>query len=170
MFQNEYSFCIQDIRSKYQVGKFRQSRMVIRGICKNDVKRLGRPHQVFVCIGPYHGDLFHLEVHAGIPYEFKMGRCHFNGYYGPGTPGGKFVGYAAGTGEQVKYIRLFHAELVNQNIKQALLGKIGGWPGLEICRRTNLLSSEYTADYAHLLPSERIMKRSICSRLRCSRK
>jgi len=170
VFQDKRTLLIQDLRLKYQVGEFRQCRMIIRGVCENDVKRLDGPSQVFVDIRPDYGDLFHLKSPAGIPYEPEMGRCQFDGCYGSGPPGGKFIGNASRTREQVQYIRFFQGILVDQDIEQAFLRKIGGRPGIEISRCADLLPSEFTADYAHLLPSERIMNWRICSRLRCSRK
>ena len=132
MFQNKYTFIIQDMRLKNQVRNFLQSRMIIRGICENDVKGLDGPLQIFESIRPDYGNLFKLKSPAGIPYESEMGRCQFNGSHGPGSPGGKFIGNAARTRKQVQYIRFFHGVLVDQNIKQAFLSKVGGRPGSEI--------------------------------------
>jgi len=114
-------------------------------------------------ICPQGCDLFHLKCPAGILDKSEMGLGPFHCYHRTGSPGGEFIGYAAGSGEKVQYLKLLKIIVVGQDIKQAFFGKVGGGSGFELARWANLLSFEYAADYTHLLASERIMKRRMLS-------
>jgi len=169
MFKNENTLFIQDICVKNKIRKLWQARVIEGRICKNKIKGLRWFLQVPESICSDYCHLLHLHASAGLLYKFEVHGCHLNGKHRSCSSGGKLIGDAAGTGEQVQYIQIFDTELVNQNVKETLLCKIGSGPGFEISRWANLLAPEYAADYTHLLPSERIMKRRICSLFRCSR-
>jgi len=169
MFQYEKPFIYQDISTKYKIWELRKTRVIERGVCKNDIEALAWSFQIPESICPDHRYLIHSYSPAGILNKLIMPGCHFQGYYGASSPGGKFIGNTSCSGEQIKYICVLDTELMNQDIKETLFCKIGSGPGFEISWRVNLLPPEYTADYAHLLPSERIMKCRICSLVRCSR-
>ena len=143
--------------------------MVVRWVSKNDIEGLNRFLQIPENICPDYAYLINFHGSDGFLDKLIMGGCHFNGNYGSCTPGGKFIGDASSTGEQVQNIHLLNVVLVDKDIKKTLFGEIGGGPGLEICWWMDLLPPEYAAYYPHLLLSERIILRRISSLLRCSR-
>jgi len=169
VFKYENALFIQDFCAKYEIRKLCQARVIEGWICKYKIKGLSWFLQVPEGICSDYSHLLHLHASAGLLYKFEVHGCHLNGKYRSCSPGGKLIGDAAGTREQVQNIQVFDTELVNQDVKETLLCKIGSWPGFEISRWANLLSPEYAADYTHLLPSERIIKPRICSLFRCSR-
>ena len=157
VFKYKYALFIQDVCTKYEVGKLSQTGVIKGRVCKNYIEGLSWFLQVLESISPDNGNLLHLQAPACLLNKFEVQGCHLNGKHRSRSPGGKFIGDAACTREKVQYIQVFDIVLVNQDVKEALFCKIGGGPGLEICRWTNLLASEYAAYYTHLLPSERIM-------------
>ena len=157
VFQDEKPLFIQDFCAEYEVRKLSKTRMIERGISKNNIEGLAWSLQVSECIGPDYRYLIHLYGPAGILNKFKVHWQHLNCQHISCPPGGKFIGYATRAGKQVKYIQVLDTELMNQNIKKALFSKIGRRPGFEVSGWTNLFAPEYATDYAHLLPSERIM-------------
>ena len=169
MFKYENALVIQDICAKDEVRKFWQTRVIEGRICKNKIKGLSWFLQVPESISSDYTHLLHLHASASLLYKFEVHGCHLNGKDRSCSPGGKLIGDAASTREQVQYIHVFDTELVNQDVKETLFCKIGSGPGFEISRWANSPAPEYAADYTHLLPSERIMKRRICSLFRCSR-
>ena len=169
VFQYKKPLFVQDIGGQYKVGELSQARVVVGWICKNNIERVGWSLQVFENICPDHSHLFQLHRSAGLLYKSEMGSCHLNSNNRTRSPGSKLIGNTAGAREQIQYIHLFNIVLVDKNIKEVLFCKIGGGPGFEISRWTDPFTPEYSADYTHLLPSERIMKRRIFSLVKCSK-
>jgi len=97
MFKYKDAFLIQDVRSKYEVGKLSQTRVIKGRICKNNIKGLYRFLQVPECISPDHTHLVHLQFPASLLYEFEVHGCHFNSKNRSCSPGGKFIGNTAST-------------------------------------------------------------------------
>lgn len=157
VFQDENPLFIQDLCAEYEVRKLRKTRMIEGRVGKNNIEGLAWSLQVPECICPDYRYLIHLDGPEGILNKFIVHWQHLKGQHTSGSPGGKFIGYAARSGKQVKHIRVLDTELMNQNIKKALFSKIGGRPCFEVYGGTYLFAPEYATDYAHLLPSERIM-------------
>lgn len=169
MFQDKYSFRVQNFGGEYQVGEFRQPPMVVWRVGKDYIKALDRLFQESEAIPPDDGDLVQFHLSATVLYEIEMPGSKLQRYNRTGTPGSKFVGDNARTGKQVKNIHLFKIILMYQDIEEAFPGKISGGSGSERFGRMDLLAPVFSTDYAHLLPSDRIMYRSMLTLDKASR-
>ncbi len=158
MFQDKDPIFGQNISRQEKIGKFCQSGMIVGRICKYDIERLVWFFQVTEGISPNYGHQVQFQLPAGLLNEFEMGRDHLHCYYRSYTPGSKLICDAASPCKQVQNIQSLKIELMNQNIKKALFGKIGGGSGLEILWWMDLFAPVCATDYAHLLPSDRIIK------------
>lgn len=141
MFQYKYALLVEDVCAKYKVRQLLQARVIIGRIRKNNIKGLDWLLQVPESICPKHCHLVELHASAAFLNKFEMQGGHFNSKHRPGPPGGKFIGDAAGTGEQVQHIQSLNIVLVNQDVKEALFCKISGRPGFEFSRWADLLAS-----------------------------
>lgn len=169
MFKDKLAVVVEDFRRKYQIGQFTQPGMIIGGVGENQIKGFDGFSQKLESISPDHGYLIHFHGPAGLLNKFEVRRCHLNCNHRTGPPGSELIGDASGACKKIQYIQLLKIQLMDEDVEQAFFGKISGWPDFKIFGRVYLFSPVCTAYYAHLLPSDKIICCSICSRDNSSR-
>lgn len=127
MFQDKQAAFAEYPGGENHIGKFCQLGVVIGWIGKDDVKGLVRFLEIAENVSPDRGYIVHLQVAARFLNEPEVGMVHLNGYHRADTPGGEFISNTACPCKEVKDIQAFKIQLMNQDVKQVLLCKIGGW-------------------------------------------